>query len=217
MNPFSLTGSSGLAKGLSGCIFLSLFLIFTAGPVYAHRVWIYAWVEGDTVHTESRFSSRKGVKNGKITVYDLTGKRFLEGLTDTQGKFSFKTPKETALRIVLEAGMGHRAEWTIPLNEVKEAAGNIFYPVTHPESHEVKPEPPTAPISSPHITREEVRLAMEKAMDKKLAPVIRMLYESREPDPSVKDILGGIGYILGLIGIASYFHYRRRKGDQAGQ
>ena len=217
MNPFSLTGSGGPAKGLSGWIFLSLFLFLTAGPVHAHRVWIYAWMEGATVHTESKFSNRKGVKNGKITVYDLTGKRFLEGLTDTQGKFSFKAPKDTALRIVLDAGMGHSAEWTIPLNEVRGAAGGKSDPATPPESPEVKAETRTDHLSSRPITSEEVRLAVEKAVDKTLAPVIKIIYESRDPGPSVTDILGGIGYILGLIGIAAYFHYRRRRGDQTGQ
>ena len=29
--------------------------------------------------------------------------------------------------------------------------------------------------------------------------------------PAVTDILGGIGYILGLVGIGAYFNYRKKK------
>ena len=62
------------------------------------------------------------------------------------------------------------------------------------------------------ITPDELQLAVEKALDKKLEPVIKMLAESRRQTLSVQDILGGIGYILGLVGIASYFHFRKNKG-----
>jgi len=41
----------------------------------AHKVMIFAWVEGDTVHTESKFSDGKKVKKGDVIVYDLQGNR----------------------------------------------------------------------------------------------------------------------------------------------
>ena len=181
------------------------------GTVHAHRVWIYAWVEGTTIHTESKFSGHRDVKNGKITVYDLEGTHLLEGQTDTLGKFSFKAPKDTGVRIVLDTGTGHRAEWTIPLKEIREAESGQTGSGMPIESNEVKASTSTGPtpLSQP-VTREDIRLAVEKAVDKKLAPVIRMLAESSNPAPSFTDILGGIGYIIGLVGVAAYFHYRRR-------
>lgn len=36
-------------------------------------------------------------------------------------------------------------------------------------------------------------------------------------EPDLKDILGGIGYILGLCGIAFYVHARRRNGRPASR
>jgi len=38
-----------------------------------------------------------------------------------------------------------------------------------------------------------------------------MLNESLDRGPTVSEILGGIGYILGLMGVGAYFHYRRKK------
>ena len=39
---------------------------------FAHKVTIFAWVEGDTVHTESKFSGGRVAKQAPIEVYDRT-------------------------------------------------------------------------------------------------------------------------------------------------
>ena len=90
--------------------------------VDAHRVNLFAWVEGDTVYVESKFSSSRRVNKGKIIVTDPEGTQLLTGTTNENGEFSFKVPKKTELKIVLEAGTGHRAEWTIPLAEIEMPA-----------------------------------------------------------------------------------------------
>ena len=46
-----------------------------------------------------------------------------------------------------------------------------------------------------------------------MAPVMKLLAESREQGPSLRDILGGVGYILGLMGLAAYLHFRRKAGE----
>jgi nickel transport protein len=48
-------------------------------------------------------------------------------------------------------------------------------------------------------------------LDAKLKPVMQLLVETRQSGPSVTDVLGGIGYIFGLIGVAAYFSAKRRK------
>lgn len=79
----------------------------------AHRVNIFAWVEGDTVFVECKYPDGTKVNEGVIKVYDSAGKELLNGKTTTKGEFSFKVPKQDDLKIVLEAGMGHRAEWPL--------------------------------------------------------------------------------------------------------
>jgi nickel transport protein len=152
-------------------------------------------VEGDTVHVESKIAGGKKVKQGKITVFDLQGNSLLEGRTDAQGKFSFEAPKKRPIKIVLDAGMGHRAQWTLDSEDMQQAALEREKTVTAQETG-------TAP--------DIIQQAVETALDKKLAPIMKMLSESQEKRVSLKDILGGIGYILGLMGVAAYFHYRRR-------
>ena len=52
--------------------------------------------------------------------------------------------------------------------------------------------------------------ALEKALDKKLAPIMRTLAEMQEQKVRLTDVLGGLGYIFGLVGVAAYF--KRRPG-----
>lgn len=100
------------------------FLSFRIEPADAHRVIVFAWVEGDTVYVESKFSGGKKVNAGRITVMDAEGVELITGTTDAQGEFSFKIPKKTDLKIVLSAGEGHRAEWTISSAEMTMPAGS---------------------------------------------------------------------------------------------
>jgi nickel transport protein len=102
---------------LNIAVFL-LLLFLGLDHAGAHRVNLFAWVEGDTVYVESKFSGGKKVKAGKIIVTDSQGTELLTGATDENGEFSFKVPKKTDLKIVLIAGAGHRAEWTIPASEI---------------------------------------------------------------------------------------------------
>ena len=207
--------------------FVFFFVIFFSGinSAYAHKVMIFAWVDGDTVFTQSKFSGGKKVKGGKVVVYNTQEKILLEGKTGHEGEFSFKVPEKTTLKIVLYAGAGHRAEWTLPkedieeMSEEKPAKSFLKKPQAKMPTNAIPSEPtenlademPQAP-QSPRPCADEIEQAVEKALDKKLKPVIKMLNESLDRDPTVSEIIGGIGYILGLMGVGAYFHYRRKKG-----
>jgi nickel transport protein len=179
----------------------AIILIGSNGPALAHKVMIFAWVEGDTVFTESKFSGGKKAINAPVVIFDKNGKKLLEGKTDNKGEFSFKIPKLTDLRIVLNAAMGHKAEWTVPESEIRET-GNIVEKKSAAE--------PSGQIGV-GLSKKEVKKIVEDSLDKKLRPIVRMITESKNNDPSLIEIIGGIGYIFGLMGVALYFKNRRKK------
>jgi nickel transport protein len=179
----------------------AIILIGSHVPALAHKVMIFAWVEGNTVFTESKFSGGKKVLNAPVVIFDKDGKKLLEGKTDNKGEFSFKIPKVTDLKIVLNAAMGHKAEWTVPESEIREA-GIIVEKKSAPM--------PSGPIAV-GLSKEEVQKIIEDSLDKKLRPIVRMMTESKDTKPSLTEIIGGIGYIFGLMGIALYFQNRGKK------
>ena len=121
------------AKSILCLLWVIGFLCFRIETADAHRVVVFAWVEGDTVYVESKFSGGKRVNAGKITVTDPQGKALLTGTTDENGKFSFKIPAKSDLKIVLLAGEGHRGEWTVTADELEmPAAANKLAPENGP-------------------------------------------------------------------------------------
>jgi nickel transport protein len=183
-------------------IFLTTIIIVSGSVnALAHKVTIFAWIEGDTVFTESKFSGGKKAINAPVEVFDKDGKKLLEGKTDNKGEFSFKIPKIADLRIVLNAAMGHRAEWMISETEIREAG-----PIVEKKSA----AEPSGPISV-GLSKEEVQKIVEDSLDKKLRPIVRMMTESKNTKPSLTEIIGGIGYIFGLMGVALYFKNRSKK------
>ncbi|MGD8447806.1 MAG: hypothetical protein PVJ20_14305 [Desulfobacterales bacterium] len=179
----------------------SIILTGSHVPALAHKVMIFAWVEGDTIFTESKFSGGKKAIHAPVVIFDKDGKKLLEGKTDNKGEFSFKIPKLTDLKIVLNAGMGHKAEWTVPESEIREAGAIL----------EKKSAVETSGPIAVGLSKEEVRKIVEDSLDKKLRPILRMISESRNTKPSLTEIIGGIGYIFGLMGIALYFKNRGKK------
>jgi len=113
---------SYLAKSIFYLFLVVCFLCFGIEKADAHRVILFAWVEGETVYVESKFNGGKKVKAGKIIVSDPHGYELVKGTTNEKGEFSFTIPQKTDLKIVLLAGEGHRAEWTLPLAEIEMPA-----------------------------------------------------------------------------------------------
>lgn len=89
-----------------------------AGPAWAHKVNIFAYVEGGKVYTESYFPDGRKVEGGTIEVRDASGAKLLEGRTDSQGLFSFPLPKKEDLTIILDATMGHKNSFVLKKSEM---------------------------------------------------------------------------------------------------
>jgi len=205
-------------KILPALLFAVLIILFlSSAPARAHKVTVFAWVEGDMVHTQSKFSGGRRVKNAPIEVYDARKKKLLEGRTDKKGEFVFKSPGKGPLRIVLVAAMGHKAHWTLSAEELSSSADTSEKTV--PEAIAGKSDLPAVEASAssavPARTADiqaAVQTAVERALDKKLKPVIELLVDAQNPGPSFGDVLGGLGYILGLVGLGAYVNYRKKGG-----
>jgi nickel transport protein len=61
------------------------------------------------------------------------------------------------------------------------------------------------------LSADELQALIEASLDKKLAPILHRLGDLA-PGPSLSDILGGIGYIIGLVGLAAYLRSHRKSG-----
>ena len=184
-------------------IFIFLIIMMVNISVFAHKVNIFAYVEGEKIYTESYFNDGKKCIDSKIEVFDNQGNKLLEGLTDKEGEFSFEVPSEDGdLKIVLTASMGHQAEYSILADELSSTAGLI----------KEEPEEPVSLISpeTSLVDLKEIQSIIEDTLDEKLKPIMREIKKSQEDKISPTEIIGGIGYIIGIFGIIAYFLSRKR-------
>jgi len=208
------------ALGVQGLLAL-LVLCVLAAPAQAHRVLVFAYAEGDTIFTESKFIPNDPVRQGKIEVLDAkTGQTLLTGTTNDQGKFSFKIPDQAIaqkmdLKIVVEAAMGHRGEWLLKAANYLTGAHTAGIPAAGPAATPA-PSATAAPAAAPAATagtinQQGLEAALNKVLERQLGPINEKLTDLTIHRTTLPDILGGIGYILGLFGVAAYFLSKRQK------
>jgi len=188
---------------------IAIFIVFTltvplmANRALAHKVNVFAWVEGDTVFVEGYYGGKKKAQNSLVEVFNEAGVKLLEGRTNEKGEFSFEPIERTELRIVLTAGMGHKNDFVLPASAFGGATSSQSSPP--PELQSSKTDFTAATID-PHQLEE----MFDKALDQKLAPLIKLIIDTRREGPKLTEIIGGIGYIFGLFGVALYFSNRKR-------
>ena len=143
--------------GLLGAFFI---VLASGANSFAHKVNIFAYVEGDLVFTESYFPDGRKVEKSTIEVYDSQKNKLLTGITDKKGVFNFRPPKKDDLKIVIIAGMGHKNSYLLSADELPDT---IFTSKTHPPLliNNQKDTLPVKDISqktsneSPQISREK--------------------------------------------------------------
>lgn len=188
---------------------------FLASPALAHRVNIFAFVDGDAIEVECGFNRSQKVRQGTVEVFDAaTGEKLTQGLTDDGGVFRFPVSETMVeaghdLLVRIIAGEGHQNEWTVSADELKAAtvAGPAPSAVAPPAPSAARP-PVEGPAPAAAATPEEVERIVNAALDAKLSPIKRLLAEEAEAGPSLRDVIGGVGWIFGLVGVAAYMRRR---------
>ncbi|MFW5489121.1 MAG: hypothetical protein ACNI3A_12030 [Desulfovibrio sp.] len=200
---------------------------------WAHRVRIYAWTEGQEIVAEAGFGKNRPAKHCPVYLQDAaSGAGLAETETDGDGIARFAIPSKAAeekmnLRLVVNAGEGHRGEWILEAADYLNGAMEKADASQADKPTVVSPLPYAMVSSAGGTTKPEVKLAVagisqaeleqavekavNKAMESRLGPLRRMLTEALDPTPGIPEIIGGLGWLVGLAGIAMYFRGRSRR------
>lgn len=208
---------------------LAALLLVPAFSAQAHKINIFAWPEGSTLLGEVKFNGGRLAKNVTIEVQNATDNAVLATtVCDEKGEFRVALPDQVVkarpdLLLVANAGEGHRGEWLLKAAEYAPAGDAVAAPAAKSEPAQAQTEPaaPTsqaaqqaaAPSSSSSaaVNEELLRRVVAEEVSKGLSPVRKALAESQNQEPTLRDILGGIGWIVGLAGIAAWGQSRRSK------
>jgi cobalt/nickel transport system permease protein len=120
-----------------------LGVLWAAGPAHAHRLEADCQVlPGGRVQIESWFDPGDGRPRGaRVQVFRPDGSLLAEGKTDDQGVFVFSCREAEPLRVVVNAGAGHRKEFMIrkeKLEQIAPAGTQDPPPPSHPSRVSIK-------------------------------------------------------------------------------
>ncbi|MFH2124246.1 MAG: hypothetical protein ABIJ50_12290 [Pseudomonadota bacterium] len=200
-----------MQRNLQALRILPLFMIalwLFPALSHAHKIRVFAWTAGDTVTVESSFSGGRPLVHGTVEVQDAaTGITLLQGKTNEKGIFTFSLTetdqhKSTELRIIVSGGEGHRNEWLLPTESARHDS-------EQKSSHTKESTPAPDKISSGHNSTEELTGILDQLLEEKLAPIRRSLAQAENQQPGLSDILGGIGYLIGIAGIIAWMKSKK--------
>ena len=182
-------------------------------PVAArgHRVNIFAWTEAGRVEVQCGFGKSSPARNSAVKVFDAEdGAELASGTTDEAGRVSFPIPqaaKTHGLRIVIDAGEGHRNEWKMARDEFADSSAQATPPAaadardTPMKTPTAQGKPDSSDIQQPALDEARLRAVIGQELDSRLAPIRRALAEQKERGPELRDIIGGVGWLIGIAGI----------------
>lgn len=193
---------------LKGFLLLSVYLMYSSDIIYAHRVNIFAWEESGKIYTASKFANGKRVINGKINIYNQKKELLLQGTTDSNGIYSFQKPGDFSFKIELLAGTGHRDEFFFSLKGTEKMQGDRGD--SFAQEMGLTPEKYTKEGS---IQTKELEKMIARIVSKEVAPIKKYMAESTQKKITLYDVISGLGYILGLVGVATYISARHKNSD----
>jgi len=167
--------------------------LLLAAPAHAHKLKVFATTEGARVLGSAYFAGGGVAAGIAVTVDGPAGETLFQGRTDESGRFAFDAARRVDHRISVDGGDGHFARFTVPAADL---------PPTLPagERGGVSEAAPAIPGVGAAVAP-----AAPTCGEESLARQIRPLREQIEAWHEKiwwHDVLGGLGYIVGLAGLA---------------
>lgn len=196
-------------------LLLPVLLAFAA-TAQAHKVNMFAYVEGDSIYIEGYFADGKKAAAAQVTLVDGGGNTLATAVTDAEGQLTLPVPTKDNIRIILNAGMGHQTEYTIFASELGAVAQTAPTDgaAPSPAGGAAPPAAETAADDAMTMTAPgdaTLEAAVERAVGQAIKPLMRAVSEMRE-EKELGAIIGGVGYIFGILGIFFYLKARKSGG-----
>lgn len=171
-------------------------------PALAHRVMAFASFNGKNVTVEGYFPGGGVVKGGEVKVLDRKNSVISVGRTDSHGKFYFIPEGEPPYTITIKAGPGHFARTILYMKGQGQAKKETAF---HPEER------------NKDLAQARTKRTVTDGQCKAILHAIQGLRADMEvikkaqQEVRFRDVIGGIGYIIGIFGIIGFMRSRRER------
>mgnify|MGYP001805897051 CR=1 FL=1 len=212
---------------------LLLALVTAPAPALAHKMKVFATTEGALVRGYAYFSGNSRAVEARLTITTADGQTVRDDRTDADGAFQYTARQRQDHTIQVDSGDGHVARFIIPADQLpptlpEPATGTAApaIPVAQapiPAPAPASPVPAPAPVATADPapvpacpsgdggSGDDGNLRLEQMVARQIRP-LREQVEAYQEKIWWHDVLGGLGYIAGLSGLALAWVGRRPGG-----
>ena len=178
--------------------------LITSSQAYAHRMKVFAWVDGQAIEGEVYFSGGQMANDSAVEIL-VDQNVIANAKTNAEGVFRFESLAALDYEVRADAGQGHVASYTVSASEFA-----VDVPVVAPSSLAVTAVVDSSAVSAAPLAATSLTSAqLEQAIAKAIRP-LREQIDQYEAKVRMHDILGGVGYIFGLFGLFIWLRTRRK-------
>jgi nickel transport protein len=214
-------------------------LFFAPAPAFAHSLYLFAQVRGATIVGRAYFPGDIGAQQTDVIARDSSGRELDRTKTDDQGNFTLPAQVRTDYHLTAITADGHTASYVVSAAELpgnlptdstapakqrqpstaespptNAAAGSQDQPTSVASQPAKQRQPSTAEtapgdaVAGPQDEPTSVAAQLESLQ--RQIEAMRVQIDQSEHRLRLHDLLGGIGYILGLAGLGFYLKTRPR-------
>jgi nickel transport protein len=174
---------------------LLLLVALFSSVAEAHLLKVFAFAEDDQIMGRTYFVGGAPAAGASVQVLDIDEQLLASLKPDANGEFSYQPTSSIDHIIVANTGDGHEARWVITAEEL---TGGL-------------PSPPSSELSDERELPDTSQLTVlvEQAVARQVRPLREELI-AYEEQVRFRDVIGGIGYILGIFGVVAWWQQKRR-------
>ncbi|MHA2936957.1 hypothetical protein ACXJY6_01555 [Vibrio sp. RC27] len=173
----------------------------------AHNVVGGVYADGFTIEGEVGFSNGSMASAGSVVkVSTQSGVALGEVLTDDEGFFTFQATQSITHVFEVNLGAGHQLTMQLPAEELPDSTA-LTIPMSESEQAQLGIDSATVSLATNSSIN---HLQLQKAIAKQIKP-LRKEIQSLKEKSGLRDILGGIGYIFGLLGALALWREHKLK------
>lgn len=190
-------------------LILLVLLVACAIPrSYGHNIEIIAGMEGTKIFGYVYFSGGERVGNASVRAFAADGSLIMQKRANKDGEFQITIDQRKDLTLVAEKD-GHRAQWSVTASEIPEPL--TVAKTTGEESGSfdwILSKQGNEKLELRRMIREELK-PLEAQFNRRNEEFERFRNEIRW-----RDVVGGIGYLLGIAGIFCFMGAKKKQRQE---
>lgn len=177
-----------------------------SAPALAHKMKIFASATGATILGYAYFNADSRAVQTRVTVLGADGSTVFTGVTDDKGQFAVQATRRMDHHISVIGEDGHMATFTVTAAELPESLPPAEGSGAAPATAAAVP----AATAAAAVGSDDLRNFIDQSVSRQLRP-LREQIDAYQEKIWLHDVIGGIGYIVGVAGLAFGFANRRRR------